>query len=101
MPAEISQVQSNLSKGLWDWGCSPLFSLSFPSTFSDMGGGGEVKLSKDCAVFIYGIISNIRILLIGENSRFVPKWQTSQYQNNSQNVKIKKSAPTAWSANRP
>lgn len=40
MPAEISQVQSNLSKGLWDWGCSPLFSLSFPSTFSDMGGGG-------------------------------------------------------------
>lgn len=61
----------------------------------------KLKLSKDCAVFIYGINSNIRILLIRENSRFVPKWQTSQYQNKSQNIEIKKSAPTAWSANRP
>lgn len=61
----------------------------------------KLKLSKDCAVFIYGINSNIGILLIGENSRLVPEWQTSPYQNNCQNVKVKKSAPTAWSANRP
>lgn len=43
----------------------------------------QLKLPKNHAVFIYGINSSIRILLIGENSRFVPKWQTLQYPSNS------------------
>lgn len=105
VPANISQVQSYLSKGSWDGGWSPLFSLGSPSTFprwrkkSEVDESGsdlvwfpfkcktELKLSKDCVVFIYGINSNIRILLTGKTSRSVPKWQTSQYQNNSQNIK--------------
>lgn len=104
-PAKISQAQSCLSQGLGDWGCSTLFSPSFASIFpwwkknevdeSDCALSyfplkykPKLKLSKDCAVFIWGINSNIRILLIGEDIRFVPKWQTSQYQNNPQNIKI-------------
>lgn len=34
MPAEISQTQSYLPKGLWDGGCSPLFLPWFPQYFS-------------------------------------------------------------------